>query len=205
MDKWHEAISNDGSGQTATIDVHSWLNKATLDAYVQVSSAVFMCCTHWLKTSIGAGAFDYDFGAVENTNNKLTKSYTDLMYVSHTLLYQWHHCCCPKSFSAFGRVSKRDLFIWDCLWRAPFGFTTWIFERVKRPGMVNLRENRKYAHEVAARLIEDKRQQLKNGTSRKDLLSLLGSSYNPLANFFPCCNVQFFSKSEFRLEIRLAA
>ena len=34
------------------------------------------------EPSIGAGAFDYDFGALENSDNKFTKSYTNLMYDS---------------------------------------------------------------------------------------------------------------------------
>ena len=56
------------------------------------------------------------------------------------------------------------------------GFATWMFERDQRPGMVMLRKNREYAHELAAKLIEEKRQELKDGTSRRDLLSLLGPS-----------------------------
>lgn len=63
----------------------------------------------------------------------------------------------------------------DTLRYAPKGFLTWVMERDQRPGMVKLRENRACAHEVAAKLIEDKRQELKDGTPRKDLLSLLGS------------------------------
>ena len=62
----------------------------------------------------------------------------------------------------------------DVLKLAPKGFVTWMMERDKSPGMTRLRENRTYAREVAAKLIEDKRQELKNGTSQKDLLSLLG-------------------------------
>jgi len=38
---------------------------------------------------------------------------------------------------------------------------------------VRLRQNKIYAHEVATKLIEEKRQELKDGTSRKDVLSLL--------------------------------
>jgi len=60
---------------------------------------------------------------------------------------------------------------------APKGFATWMYERDKRPGMVKLRKNREYANEVAAKLIEEKRQELKDGTSRRDLLSLLGSCW----------------------------
>jgi len=48
-----------------------------------------------------------------------------------------------------------------------------MFERDKRPGMVKVRKNREYAHEVAAKLIEEKREELENDSSRRDLLSLL--------------------------------
>ena len=72
-------------------------------------------------------------------------------------------------------LTKQRLFVMDALKWAPEGFLTWFFEQDNRPGMVRLRENRTYAHEVARKLIEDKRQELKDGTSRKDLLSLLGS------------------------------
>ena len=63
---------------------------------------------------------------------------------------------------------------------APAGFIGWMANRDKRPGAVRLRENRAHAHEVAAKLIEEKRQELKDGSSRKDVLSLLGSSMFPL-------------------------
>lgn len=123
------------------------------------------------------GAFDYDFGAVENSDNKLTKSYNNmrcrslpLFNIEATITMGFH------SFAAFGRPSKVFLFMVDSLRWAPRGFATWVFERDQRPGMVNLRENKKYAHEVATKLIEEKRQELKNGTSGRDLLSLLGSS-----------------------------
>lgn len=34
------------------------------------------------ETNIGAGAFDYDFGGLEDTDNKLTKSYKNLVYIT---------------------------------------------------------------------------------------------------------------------------
>jgi len=46
--------------------------------------------------------------------------------------------------------------------------------------MVKLRENREHAHEVAAKLIEEKRQELKDGASQRDLLSLLVKSSSAL-------------------------
>ena len=86
-----------------------------------------------------------------------------------------------NSHSAFGTLSKGRLFIMDSFKWAPRGFCTWVSARDKSPGMVNLRENKKYVHEVARKLIEDKREELKNGAPRRDLLSLLGSSCVPLA------------------------
>ncbi|KAF9645980.1 cytochrome P450 [Thelephora ganbajun] len=135
-DKWHEAISSGKPGQAVIIDINSWLSKATLDA-------------------IGAGAFGYDFGALENTDNKLAKSYVNL------------------TFAVVGMPLKKHLFVRNISRWAPKGFTTWMLERDKRPGMVMLRKNRECAHEVAAKLIEEKRQELKDGASRRDLLSLL--------------------------------
>jgi len=38
--------------------------------------------THRPETSIGDGAFGYDFGALESTDNRFTKSFTDLGYGS---------------------------------------------------------------------------------------------------------------------------
>jgi hypothetical protein len=80
------------------------------------------------------------------------------------------------SFNAFAIPSKQLIFIVDALRWAPAGFLNWVFERDQRPGMLRLRENRTYAREVAVKLVEEKRQELKDGASRKDLLSLLGSS-----------------------------
>ncbi|KAF9779010.1 cytochrome P450 [Thelephora terrestris] len=135
-EKWHETLSTAGSGRAAIIDVHSWLSKATLDA-------------------IGAGAFDYDFGALENTDNKFTKSYANLL------------------FDLFGKSSKGRLLFMDSFKWFPKGFCSWLLDRDKSQGVARVRENRSYAHEVASKLIEDKKKELEDGTSRKDLLSLL--------------------------------
>jgi hypothetical protein len=49
------------------------------------------------------------------------------------------------------------------------------FRNEPSPGQVKLRENRDEAHRVARVLIDAKREELKAGTSRRDLMSLLGS------------------------------
>ena len=82
-DKWNSIIENSKSGHSTVIDVNMWFGKATLDAYV--SAAVLS--VHKLRTNgeltsqrIGAGAFEYDFGALDDADNPLTKSYRNLMY-----------------------------------------------------------------------------------------------------------------------------
>jgi hypothetical protein len=91
-----------------------------------------------------------------------------------------------------------DSFKW-----APEGFGTWIMERDKRPGAAKLRENRDYTHEVAAKLIGDKKQELKEGTSQKDLLSSLGSSSIPLVNFDTTFTASVKANSALRPDWRL--
>ena len=58
---------------------------------------------------------------------------------------------------------------------APEGFFSWISARKQHPAMARLEENKAHAREVATKLVEEKREGLKDG-SRKDILSLLGSS-----------------------------
>ena len=87
------------------------------------------------------------------------------------------------SFDAFGKLSKGQLFMIDALRWAPVGFAARVFEKDKRPGLVRLRENRAYGREVAAKLIEEKRRELKDGASRKDILTLLGTSCLPFMKF----------------------
>ena len=104
-------------------------------------------------------------------------------------------------FDAFGKVSKERLFVMEaCRW-APRGSIAWILDRIKSPGMVKVRENGQCTHEVAVKLIEEKRQELKDGTSRKDLLSLLGLS--PISISWRD-NVQFSSQSKCCPTTRLA-
>lgn len=80
------------------------------------------------------------------------------------------------SFDVFGTPSKERLFMADCFKWAPKGLGVWLFNRNKSPGMAKLRKNQAYTHEVAVKLLKEKRQEIKDGTSRKDLLSLLGLS-----------------------------
>ena len=110
-----------------------------------------------------------------------------------------------RSFDVFAKLSKEQIFMVDALRWTPVRFATWIFETNQRPGLVRLRENRAYGHEVAARLIEEKKQGLKDGASRKDILTLLGSSRVAFMKIDSRYNFQSFSQSEFLPEARFAA
>ena len=109
-----------------------------------------------------------------------------------------------RRFGASGMPSKERLFRSDIFKWAPKGFATWMFERDKHPQVVKIRKNREYAHEVAAKLIEEKRQEPKDGTSQKDLLSLLGSSCIMFVKPPRRCNIRFFSQGEFCPTARMA-
>ncbi|KAF9647279.1 cytochrome P450 [Thelephora ganbajun] len=136
-DKWHDVIENEESRDSATIDANMWFGKATLDA-------------------IGAGAFEYDFSSLDNTDNLLARSYQNLFV------------------EVFGGATKGITFIMDIIRWLPSGLLTWLLFDIRAlPEMENLRLNRKEAHIVARRLIEAKRQELKDGTARKDILSSL--------------------------------
>ena len=85
-DKWTGIIENDKSGDSAIIDVSMSIGKATLDACV--FGLVRMCMDRRLIIDrslerIGAGAFEYDFGALDDADNPLTKSYLGLVCDYH--------------------------------------------------------------------------------------------------------------------------
>jgi hypothetical protein len=98
-----------------------------------------------------------------------------------------------RSFNAFGRPSKGRLFMTESFKWTPEGFATWITDRGKRPGVVRLRENKTYTHELAARLIKEKKQELEDGASRRDALSLVGPSCLATTALDVRCNSRRFS------------
>ena len=79
------------------------------------------------------------------------------------------------SQEAFGNPTKERTFFQNTAGWFPNGLITWVFERGQSPGQVKLRENRDEARRVARTLIDAKREELKAGTARRDLMSLLGS------------------------------
>jgi hypothetical protein len=105
------------------------------------------------------GAFDYEFGALDNLDNPLTKSYTNLMY------------------STFGNLTRGRLLVLNLCRYLPGWSIQYVFEAGSGPAVQKIRENRDHAHRVARELIEQKRRQMVVGQSEKDVLSLLGASH----------------------------
>jgi hypothetical protein len=93
----------------------------------------------------------------------------------------------------------------DSIKWAPRGTGAWLFNRDKSSGMTRLRENRTYVREVAEKLIGEKRQELEDGTSGKDLLSLLGPSPTSFVRQDRWYDFQFFSQGKFCTSTGLAA
>ena len=80
------------------------------------------------------------------------------------------------SSTLIGHPPKGRVFFQNIARLFPSGALTWLFEKSKGEGAVTLRRNRAEAHSLARKLVEQKREELKTGTSRRDVLSLLGSS-----------------------------
>ena len=133
------------------------------------------CSTHEHANRIGSGAFEYEFGALEDSDNLLTRTYSNFVYVS-TLHFDWASWFTMHSrHESFGPPTKGRIFAQGASRWLPNGLLTWSFERSRSPGPLKLRQNRDEAHRVARTLIDQKEDELRAGTSRRDLMSLLGS------------------------------
>jgi len=82
--------------------------------------------------------------------------------------------CTFASFVTFGNLSRSLVFFMTITRWFP-GLITWIFDNSSDPGMQNLRQNKRQGRVVAQKLLDTKRQELKDGRARKDVMSLLGS------------------------------
>jgi hypothetical protein len=96
---------------------------------------------------------------LDNLDNPLTKSYTDIVY------------------STFGAPSRGQLLFMNLCRYLPARVIRYIFETGSDPGLQKARENRGHAHRVAKELIQQKREEMVVGRSEKDILSLLGACY----------------------------
>ena len=75
---------------------------------------------------------------------------------------------------AVGGLSRSILFFTAIAKWFP-GLITWLSDHSSDPGVQNLRWNKAQGRIVARKLLDSKRQELKDGVARKDFMSLLGS------------------------------
>ena len=94
---------------------------------------------------------------MDNLDNPLTKSYTDLVY------------------STLGAPSPGQLLFINTCDHIPSRVLRYLLESAADPALQKARENRGYAHRVARELIQQKRQEVAAGQSERDVLSLLGA------------------------------
>ncbi|KNZ72214.1 Leukotriene-B4 omega-hydroxylase 3 [Termitomyces sp. J132] len=130
--QWTDILAS-SPGQTAEFNVASWLSRATMD-------------------SIGEAAFDYQFGALSQSDNQFMKAYFGLM--SDTL----------------GSPPKSSIFMQTIL-------PVWVLQLMskvsRRRSLVHARHTAKLANEVARALVKSKTGALLQGRNNKDILSLL--------------------------------
>ena len=132
------------------IGVGKFVDQGTRDGRTSYSFIFFFF-------TVSLGAFDYEFGALDNLDNPLTKSYTDLVY------------------STLGTPSPGQLLFINTCDHIPSRVLRYLLESAADPALQKARENRGYAHRVARELIQQKRQEVAAGQSERDILSLLGA------------------------------
>ena len=120
--------------------------------------------------SFTSGAFDYDFGALDNLDNPLTKSYIDLVY------------------STFGTPTHGQILFMNLCRYLPGRLVRYLYESGSSPALQKVKQNRDHAHRVAKELIEQKRRDMLVGQPEKDVLSLLGA-FNVAA--LPVAKIKF--------------
>ncbi|KAK0188354.1 cytochrome P450 [Armillaria mellea] len=132
--KWKDEIEL-SPDQSIVLDVTSWISRATLD-------------------SIGYAAFDYSFGALDDSDNQLTKVYTNLF------------------FDIFGIPSKASILYLSVMGYLPPAVVIFLMRHV--PGRLTrgMLAN-KLTTAVAKDLFKEKSEALLSGKGRRDIMSLL--------------------------------
>ncbi|KAF8878342.1 cytochrome P450 [Mucidula mucida] len=133
--KWQDLIASDAQ-QMTVVSIPWWISRATLDA-------------------IGEAAFDYQFGALDNTGNALADMYTNLF------------------FDVFGLPTKSSILSLGIADEIPLSVINFLFRYFPPRRMAHIFETNKFSTSVARKLVEDKTAALLEGRSRRDIFSLL--------------------------------
>lgn len=130
--QWTDILAS-SRDQSAVLNVANWLSRATMD-------------------SIGEAAFDYHFGALQNTDNEFMHAYFGLM--SDTL----------------GSPPTSAIFMQTVM---PIWYLQLMSRVSQQRHLVHARHTAKLANEVAKEMVESKAEALLQGKGSKDVLSLL--------------------------------
>jgi cytochrome P450 len=132
---WKDVIKEGNKGQV-TIEVSRWLSRATLDA-------------------LGKAAFDYEFGALDNAENKLAKAYENLMT------------------DAYAVTSSGKVFVQQLLGHLPPS-AFHILASLPSKGIAHMRAVAEAATEVARDIVTHRTASLARGEKiGRDVMSLL--------------------------------
>ncbi|KAK1227410.1 hypothetical protein PQX77_009595 [Marasmius sp. AFHP31] len=138
--KWKDLLSlsqDEAEGQV--FDMTKWVSRATLDA-------------------IGHAGFDYNFGAMQNQDNRLANVYHNLFA------------------DMFAAPSDKALIRGHLTSFIPIGMMSRLLEYLSKsdPRLARGRESREVAREVASELVREKSKVVaESGSSRRDVMSLL--------------------------------
>jgi len=136
--RWAEKLDGTKDG-SLVLDMPSWLSRATMDA-------------------LGRAAFDYDFGALSNDDNELTKAYNGLMV------------------DVFGFPSLRLIFTQAMARYMPKRLLHYLAFNSSSPRTQKIHSITSLADKVSKQLIEEKAEMILAGNSSRDVLSILVKS-----------------------------
>ncbi|KAJ8083025.1 hypothetical protein PM082_008887 [Marasmius tenuissimus] len=141
--KWKDLLSV-SDDQSEVFNIPRWTSRATLDA-------------------IGHAGFDYNFGAMEDQDNRLSKAYHNLFA------------------DMFAAPSDSSLIVNSIAALLPIETMARLFEYLSKsdPRLARGREAREVAREVARELVEEKSKEIldRQGKGIRDVMSLLGESF----------------------------
>ncbi|KAG7442653.1 cytochrome P450 [Guyanagaster necrorhizus] len=133
--KWKELIST-SDNQSVILDIPSWVSRATLDA-------------------IGEAAFDYQFGALDDSTNPLTTAYTNLLFDTFTI-----------------QTDNSSLLL-HMMERIPQRLLRYLAENAPVQRLKHVRMTNELSTQVAKKLLNEKKRALVTGESSRDIMSLL--------------------------------
>ncbi|KAL0572168.1 hypothetical protein V5O48_009796 [Marasmius crinis-equi] len=136
--KWKDLLSM-SKDETEVFNIPAWTSRATLDA-------------------IGHAGFDYDFGALENKENRLSKAYYNL-------------------FADMFATPSNGMIITGALSSLlPLKVMSWLLNHSSNERVARGRNVKKVSAEIAQELVSEKSRMLMTGEGKKDVMSLLANS-----------------------------